>query len=236
MVTYNCYCHTEDWTVLFQSPFMQCDFTAVCHCVVAATSVPCVVWVHLRFCHSVAIPLSCYSNMAHLTVQWQWHLTQVANICHFVNTVMHLLWHNMLLRVCTVYYSLLQFDVPQTLIHKFVVAAVRGVSKNNNITEFQLEPHVGDQQVDGILAQLTADERRRFKVGHHGWPFIELCPVGEWCIVSLLMQCLCCVSEVLSEVYQRSSLSLPSWLCGLGGTSCLLCVNRVPPVGGGVAF
>ena len=140
---------------------------------------------------------------------------------------------------CTVYCSLLQHSrIPQTLVHKFGVAAVRGVSKNNNITEFQLKPRVCDQQVDGILAQLTADERRKFQVGRDGdgHPYIELCPVGEWCIVSLLMQCLCCVSEVLDELYQRSSLSLPSWLCWLGGTSCLLCVNRVPPVGVGVAF
>ena len=57
MVTYNCYCHTEDWTVLYPSPFMQFDFTAVWHCVVATTSVPCMVWVYLRFCHSVAVPL-----------------------------------------------------------------------------------------------------------------------------------------------------------------------------------
>ena len=145
----------------------------------------------------------------------------------------------MLLHVCTVYCSLLQYGVPQSLVHKFGVAAVRGVAKNKNITEFQLEPDVlHTQVVNGILAQLTADERRKFKVGRGpcGRPSIELCPVGEWCIVSLLMQCLCCVSEVLSELYQRSSLSLPSWLCWLGGTSSLLCVNRVPPVGGGVAF
>ena len=116
---------------------------------------------------------------------------------------------------------------------------MRGVVRNKNITQFQLEPYANDQQVvDGILAQLTADERRKFKVGRgpFGRPSIELCPVGEWCIVSLLMRCLCCVSEVLSELYQRSSLSLPSWLCWLGGTSSLLCVTRVPPVGGGVAF
>ena len=120
------------------------------------------------------------------------------------------------------YCSLLQ-GVPETLI----VAAVRGVSKNKNITEFQLEPDVCEQQVvDGILAQLRADERKKFKVGRDcfGHPSIELCPVGEWCIVSLLMQCLCCVSEVLIELYKRSSLSFPSWLCWLGGTSSLLCV------------
>ena len=115
---------------------------------------------------------------------------------------------------------------------------MRGVAKNKNITEFQLQPFLDAQEiVDGILSQLTADERIKFKVDRHQYlPSIKLCPVGEWCIVSLLMQCLCCVSEVLSELYQRSSLSLFSWLCWLGGTSSLLRVNRVPPVGGGVAF
>ena len=113
---------------------------------------------------------------------------------------------------------------------------MRGVSINKDIREFQLLRVV--RVVHGILAQLTADERRKFKIrrdvlGHFS---IELCPVGEWCMVSLLMQCLCCVSEVLSELYQRSSLSLSSWLCWSGGTSSLLCVNCVPPVGGGVAF
>ena len=105
---------------------------------------------------------------------------------------------------------------------------MRGVARKKNITEFQLEPWIRDQHVvDGILAQLTADERRKFKVGqdHFGRPSIELCPVGEWCIVSLLMQCLCCVSEVVSELYHRSSLSLPSWLCWLGGTRSLFCVT-----------
>ena len=81
---------------------------------------------------------------------------------------------------CTVYYSLVQFDMPHTLVHKFGLAAVRGVARNKNITDFQLEPCKSDQQVvDGILAQLTADERRKFRVGQHGWPTIELCPVGE---------------------------------------------------------
>ena len=89
---------------------------------------------------------------------------------------------------------------------------MRGVVRNNNIIEFQLEPRdvYGQKVVDGILAQFAADERGKFKVVHEMWPFIKLCPVGEWCVVSLLMQCLCCVSEVLSRLYQRSSLSLPS--------------------------
>ena len=96
---------------------------------------------------------------------------------------------------------------------------MRGVVRNKNITEFQLEPRKPDQQVvNGILAQLAAHERRKFKVGGtlYGGPSIELCPVGEWCIVSLLMQCLCCVCQVLSQLYQRSSTSFPSWLCWVG--------------------
>ena len=126
---------------------------------------------------------------------------------------------------CTVYRILLQYsNLSQTLVHKFGVAAVKGVARNNNITEFQLKPEIRDQQVvDGILAQLTADERRQFGVDQFGCPSIELCPVGEWCTVSLLMQCLCCVGQVLSQLYQRSSLSLPSWLCWLGGPA-LSCV------------
>ena len=134
---------------------------------------------------------------------------------------------------CTVYRILLQYSqLPQTLVHKFGVAAVKGVARNTNITEFQLQPCINDQQVvDGILAQLTADERRKFRVGkgQHGCPSIELCPVGEWCTVSLLMQCLCCVGQVLSQLYQRSSLSLPSWLCWLGGPalSCVWTVHHL---------
>ena len=96
----------------------------------------------------------------------------------------------------TVYCSLLQYSkVPRTLVHQFGLAAVRGVARNKNITEFQLVPWTEDQQVvDGILAQLTADERRKVRVGKDqlfSRPSIELCPVGEWCTVSLLMQCLC---------------------------------------------
>ena len=103
---------------------------------------------------------------------------------------------------------------------------MRGVARNSSIAEFQLEPYVKEEQVvDGILAQLTPDERRKFRVGkdQFGRPSIELCPVGEWCTVSLHMQCLCCVSQVLSQLYQRSSFSLPSWLCWLGGQA-LFCV------------
>ena len=133
---------------------------------------------------------------------------------------------------CTVYCSLVQSIMPHTLVHKFGVAAVRGVARNKNITEFLLEPCINDRQVvDGILAQLTADERRKFRVGKGqiGWPSIELCPVGEWCILSLLMQCLCCVGQVFSQLYQRSSLSLPSRLCWLGGTtlSCVWAVHHL---------
>ena len=129
----------------------------------------------------------------------------------------HSVSHDILL-FYTVYCSLLQTEVPQ--MRKLALAAVKGVARNKNFAEFQLEPWIRDQQVvDGILAQLTADERKRFRVGRdqEGFPSIELCPVGEWCIVSLLIQCLCCVGQVLSHLYQRRSLSLPSWLCWLGG-------------------
>ena len=76
---------------------------------------------------------------------------------------------------------------------QFGVATVRGVSRNKNITKFQLAPWNDGQKVDDILVQLTPDERRKFKVGKdvYGHPSIELCPVGEWCIV---MQC--CVSQL----------------------------------------
>ena len=86
--------------------------------------------------------------------------------------------------------------MPQTLIQIIRVAAVRGVAINRGIAKFQLEPCRREQNVvDDILAQLTPDERRKFKVGkaEYDHPSIELCPVGEWCIV---MQCLCCVSQL----------------------------------------
>jgi len=72
--------------------------------------------------------------------------------------------------------------VPQTLLQRFGVAAVRGVARNRGIAKFQLEPWISDQKfVDDILAQLTPDERRKFRVGQDGdgCPSIELCPVGE---------------------------------------------------------
>ena len=59
---------------------------------------------------------------------------------------------------------------------------MRGVARNKGIAEFQLEPWICEQQVvDGILAQLTPDERRKFRVGKDDSrrPSIELCPVGE---------------------------------------------------------
>ena len=65
---------------------------------------------------------------------------------------------------------------------KFGVAAVREVARNKSIAEFQLDAWVHDQKVvDGILAQLTPDERRKFRVGKSriGCPSIEICPVGE---------------------------------------------------------
>jgi len=125
--------------------------------------------------------------------------------------------------------------VPQTLVQKFGVAAVRGVARNKSIAEFKLEPTIRDQKVvDGILAQLTPDERRKFRVEAGYYPSIELCPRGERCTVSLLMQCQCCVSQVLSQLYRRSSLCLLSSMAVLVGcTSSLLCVDRAPPVGGG---
>ena len=143
--------------------------------------------------------------------------SELLSLCVNIN----LLEHNKLL--CSVLFiinSLLQSSVPQTLVHKFGVAAVRGVVRNKNITEFQLEPRKpGQQVVNGILVQIAAHKRTKFKVGQgtfNDWPSIVLCPVGEWCIVSLLMQCLCCVCQVLSQLYQRSSTSFPSWLCWVG--------------------
>ena len=59
---------------------------------------------------------------------------------------------------------------------------MRGVARNKNITEFQLETMIHDQKVvDDILAHLKPDERRKFRVGKDslGYPSIELCPVGE---------------------------------------------------------
>ena len=49
---------------------MQCDFIAVLHCVVVTTNGLCVVGSNIQyliFCHSVAVPLSCCYNMAHLS-------------------------------------------------------------------------------------------------------------------------------------------------------------------------
>ena len=82
------------------------------------------------------------------------------------------------------------------------MATVRGVARNKNIADFHLGPLECDPQViDDVLAQLTEDERRKFKVrrNRHGGHSIELCPVGEWYLVSLLMQCLCCASEILNK-------------------------------------
>ena len=59
---------------------------------------------------------------------------------------------------------------------------MRGVARNRGIAEFQLEPYICQQKVvDDILAQLTPDERRKFRVGKDGYdrPSIELCPVGK---------------------------------------------------------
>ena len=54
---------------------------------------------------------------------------------------------------------------------------MRGVARSRGIAKFQLEPWINNQKVvDGILTQLTPDERRKFKVGKVvlGYPFIEL--------------------------------------------------------------
>ena len=62
------------------------------------------------------------------------------------------------------------------------MAAVRGVARNRGIAKFQLEPWIHEQKVaDDILAQLTPDERRKFRVREDmvRRPSIELCPVGK---------------------------------------------------------
>ena len=59
---------------------------------------------------------------------------------------------------------------------------MRGVARNRGIAKFKLEPHIREQKVvDDILAQLTPDERRKFRVGkdYLDRPSIELCQVGE---------------------------------------------------------
>ena len=59
---------------------------------------------------------------------------------------------------------------------------MRGVARNRGIAKFQLEPRKRDQKVvDYILAQLTPDDRRKFRVGKDNShrPSIELCQVGE---------------------------------------------------------
>ena len=100
---------------------------------------------------------------------------------------------------CTVHCLLLQNKVPQTLVQKFGVAAVRGVARNKSIAEFELEPAVLDPQVvDGMLAQLTPDERRRFRVKEGFFSSIELCPVGEWSLS--LSSCSICAVSVTSSV------------------------------------
>ena len=71
--------------------------------------------------------------------------------------------------------------MPQTLVQKFGVAALRGVARNKSIAEFQLQPAIDDPQVvDGMLEQLTPNERRKFRVKGGSWSSIELCSVGEW--------------------------------------------------------
>ena len=116
--------------------------------------------------------------------------------------------------------------------HSFGVAAFRGVSRNRNITELQFQPRSdGQKVVDDIIAQLTPDEMRKFRVRQDaiGNLSIELCPVGEWCIV---MQCLRSVSQVVSQVNEKQPLP-PQLAVLVGWTSFLLCVDWSPPVGGG---
>ena len=90
--------------------------------------------------------------------------------------------------------------MPQTLVQKFGVAAVRGVARNKSIAEFQLEPQYRDTQVvDGMLAQFTQDERRKLRVKAGFFPSIELCSIGEWCTVSLLVLCQSSPQSVVPE-------------------------------------
>ena len=115
---------------------------------------------------------------------------------------------------------------------------MRGVARNKSIAEFRLEPRISDPQVvDGMLAQLTPDERRKFRVGKDGYgdPSIELCPVGEWCTASLLMQhyavSALCQSSPQSVVPEKQLLT-PKLAVRVEWTSSLLCEDRAPPVGG----
>ena len=200
-------------TVFCQSAFRHCVFTAgwLSHWVVqqldtllliVATyhTYIVVVTVCLVWCECTWGPVSLC--LSHWVVAATWHafvcpltviLTHIANVSHFMWAFISI--NDYLF--CTFKYSLLQnHRVPQTLV-QFGVAAVRGVSRNKNITEFQLVPwNDGQKVVDDILAQLTPDERRKFKVGKDGFdrPSIELCPVGERTTFSLLMQCVCSVS------------------------------------------
>ena len=85
--------------------------------------------------------------------------------------------------------------------HEFGMATVRGVARNKNIADFQLGPLECDPQViDGVLAQLTEDERRKFKViqNRHGWHSVKLCPVGEW--TWSVSSCRVCAVPVKSSV------------------------------------
>ena len=107
---------------------------------------------------------------------------------------------------------------------------MRGVVRNKNITEFQLEPSISDQQVvNGILAQLTADERRKFKVVPSYWPSIELCLVGEWCIVSPHAVSVLCLSSPQSVVSEKQHLIPQLAVLGWVGLalSCVLTVYHL---------
>ena len=142
-------------------------------------------------------PTSCYSNIIDSSVLRQCHLMHI--IITDLSCCVHIIWYRSISHsvLSTVHCSPLQFGVPQTVLQRFGVAAVRGVARNRGIAEFHLEPWRREQNVvDDILAQLTPGERRKFKVGkdERDCPSIELCPVGERTTFSLLMQCVCSMS------------------------------------------
>ena len=96
--------------------------------------------------------------------------------------------------------------MPHTLVQKFGVAAVRGVARSKSIAEFQLQPTIDDPQVvDSMLAQLTPDERRRFRVEAGYFSSIKLCPVGEWSL-SVSSCSVCAVSSPQSVVPEKQPL------------------------------
>ena len=75
---------------------------------------------------------------------------------------------------------------------------MRGVARNRGIAEFLLDPWIRKEKVDDILAQLTPDERSKFRVRAGYCPSIELCPVGEWSMS--VSSCSVCAVSVKSSV------------------------------------